>query len=281
MPPTASSRFRAAALVFAALCCSVFSAAGHGGFHEQIEQVTLRIAREPTAALHVRRGELYREHEDYENALADYRQAAELDPSMAVVDLYRGKALLASGRAGEAKSALDRFLLAKPDHAEGHLVRGHVLAALGETREVVIADFDRALALAEEPLPETFIERAALHRKAGDPQAALTGLDEGINRLGAILTLQSVAIEIELAEKRYDAALARLAPLADAAERKEGWHFQRGEILLAAGRPAEARQAFRDAQAALEALPPRLRALAPTIELEKEIRAATAKLGAD
>jgi tetratricopeptide (TPR) repeat protein len=275
------SRSGAQALVFfAAWCCAVLPAAGHGDLHEQIEQVTRRIATGPTAALHLRRGELYREHEEYEKALADYRTASELDPSLAEVELGRGKALLAAGRPGDARLALDRFLAAKPGHAAGLEVRGRALAAAGRTREA-IADFDQALARAEEPVPETFIERSMLQRAAGDSRAALEGLDEGIRRLGPILTLQSAAIEIELAEQRHDAALARVALLAGAAERKEGWHFQRGEILRAAGRPAEARQAFHEALTALEALPPRLRALAPTLELERKIRDAMANPGVD
>lgn len=273
IPP--SVRFGALALAFATWCCAVLPAAGHGDLHEQIDDVTRQIAREPTAALHWRRGELHREHEEYAEALADYQKAAELDPTLAEVELGRGKALLSVGRPGDARAALDRFLAAKPGHAAGLEFRGRALAALGKTREA-IADFDQALARAEEPVPETFIERSALHRAAGDSAAALKGLDEGIVRLGPILTLQTAAIEIELAEKRHDAALARVALLADAAERKEGWHFQRGTILRAAGRPAEARQAFSDALVALEKLPPRLRALAPTRELEQKIRSALA-----
>ncbi len=48
----------------------------------------------------------------------------------------------------------------------------------------------------------------------------------------------------------------------------------RAEILVKAGRGDEARQAYQDSLASIEALPPRLRALKATQELEKKIRTA-------
>jgi hypothetical protein len=47
---------------------------------------------------------------------------------------------------------------------------------------------------------------------------------------------------------------------------------RRGEILLQAQRPAEARRAFTEALKALKALPPARRFVPAMIELEKELR---------
>src|SRR2546426_2682773 len=69
----------------------------HGDLHEQIAITTKLIQREPhNAALYLKRGELHRAHGEWDAAMADYERAAELDPKLEVVDLARGKALLAA-----------------------------------------------------------------------------------------------------------------------------------------------------------------------------------------
>ena len=51
----------------------------------------------------------------------------------------------------------------------------------------------------------------ALAAESGDHlDEALRGLDEGIKRLGPIVTLELYAIDLELAHKRYDSALESL-----------------------------------------------------------------------
>jgi len=51
----------------------------------------------------------------------------------------------------------------------------------------------------------------ALAAEGGDHlDEALRGLDEGIKRLGPIVTLELYAIDLELAHKRYDSALESL-----------------------------------------------------------------------
>ena len=96
-------------------------------------------------------------------------------------------------------------------------------------------------------------------------------------RLGPIVALQLFAIEIELAGKRYDAALARLETLAAQSPRKEAWLAHRGDILEQAGRAPEARLAYEQALAAIESLPARHRTTGATAKLEAEIRAALAR----
>ena len=84
--------------------------------------------------------------------------------------------------------------------------------------------------------------------------------------------MQLTAIDLEVRQKRYDAALARIDTVAAATPRKETWLARKGEILRQAGRPAEAREAYRAALQALESLPPARRNVPATAALEKNIR---------
>lgn len=245
--------------VFVVLCVAftVEIARAHEGVDEHIVALTAKIKRDPkNASLYLQRGELYRVHRNWRRAAADYDRAERLQPSLIIVDLARGRMFFESGRFSQAKFVLDRFLRQRPADVEGLTTRARVLAKLAARTEAV-DDFTKAIALMQPPEPELYLERAEV--LAADTRTipeALRGLDEGIKRLGPLVTLQLAAIDIELRGKNYDAALTRLDLIAAQSERKETWLVRRGEILKAAGRNQEARDAFNAALVAIDSLPP-------------------------
>lgn len=232
-------------------------ARAHEGLHDQIVAVTAKIRRDPkNASLYLQRGELHRLHRDWARATADYDRAARLQPGLIIVDLARGKMLFETRKLQQAKLVLDRFLRRQPDHVEGFVTRARVLAKMG-ARVQAAQDFTQALTLAPAPEPELYLERAqVLAEDEQHIEDALRGLDEGIHRLGPIVTLQLLAIDLESRCKNYDAALARLDLIAAQSERKEMWLVRRAEILRNAGRIEEARATFKAALLAIESLPP-------------------------
>jgi tetratricopeptide (TPR) repeat protein len=250
-------------------------ARAHEGLHEQIVAITAKIKREPrNASLYLQRGELHRLHRDWTRAAADYDRAARLRPDLKIVDLARGKMLFESGSFRRARLTLDRFLTHQPGHYEGLITRARVLARI-ELRREAIEDFTRALANPAVPDPDLYIERAQV--TAGDEQLideALNGLEEGIKRLGPLVTLQLTAIDLELRRHNYEAALARLDAVTSQSERKETWLVRRGEILKLAGRQEEARLAFNAALVAIESLPPERRQSRAITTLQLRARSA-------
>jgi len=247
----------------------------HEGLHEQITAITAKIKRDPkNASLYLQRGELHRLHRDWAHAAADYDRAERLQPSLKIVDLARGKLFFESGKLRRAKATLDRFLGHQPGHYEGLITRARVRAKLG-ARADSAKDFTVALSLSSVPEPELYLERAKV--LAGDEQhinEALTGLDEGINKLGPLVTLQLAAIELELQRENYDDALARLDEITARSQRKEAWFVRRGEILKLAGRDDEARAAFNAALVAIESLSPAHRQSRSVTSLELRARSA-------
>ena len=260
--------------VFAIL--TMFPEPAHEGLDLQIARATKEIeARPDDAELYLQRGELHRLHEDWAAAKADYDRAEKLDPKMAGVDLARGRLWLSAGDAKEAKKCLDRFLAREPGSAPGLIERGRSLVRLGRRLEGV-EDYTRALAGADRHKPEWYLERAEALRAEGPTrlEEAVRGLDEGIRKLGPVVSLRLLAIDLDLESKRYDAALSRVEEIARQAERKDPWLVRRGEILRQAGRNPDAREAFLAALASIEALPPSRRAAKYTQELETKARAA-------
>jgi tetratricopeptide (TPR) repeat protein len=247
-------------------------ASAHGDLHDQIAAVTREIAAHPRdARLYVRRGELHRFHGETRAALADFDRALSLDPPSADAQLGRARALLAANRATDARHALAQFVQARPDDAEGHRTFARCLARLGRPRDAA-AEYSRAIALLPRPSPDVYVERARAFASAGDRTAAIRGLDEGLQRLGPIVSLEEEAIDFEVATKNWDGALARVDRVAARTPRPESWLARRGEILAAASRPGEARVAFENALTAIERLPPRLRETRAMRRLEARVR---------
>jgi tetratricopeptide (TPR) repeat protein len=249
--------------------------AAHGDLHDQIAAVTHQIHQDPTnATLFLKRGELYRVHREWEAALSDYAEVVRLDPNSRAIDFFLGRMLLESDRPVPACECLNRFLAKQPDHVEALIARARVLAKLGKA-SAAAKDFTRALAHLAEPKPEYYLERAdaVMSGSGRRVETALRGLDEGMKRLGPVLTLQLRAIDLELAGKHYKASLDRLEQILEQSQRKETWLARKGEILQRAGCEKEAGEAFTAALKAVESLPPQHRRTRAMTLLENRLRA--------
>ena len=245
---------------------------GHGALDERIKAINLEIARDTNnAQLFVQRAECHREHRDWTAASEDYDRAEKLDGSLTRLDFFRARLLSEQGLNSKARGLLDHYLGANTNDAEALVFRARLLSKLGEGQGAV-ADFSRAIELSSEPQPELFLERAELLTTAGRVTDALSGLDEGIKKLGAAVVLQTRALDLELAQTNYDGALVRVGKIVETSPRKESWLVRRGEILLQAGRGEESRKAFADALSAMDALPARLQSSAAMIELSDRVR---------
>jgi len=249
--------------------------AAHGPTHHAIEELSARIeAGGASANDFLRRGELHRVDRKWNAAARDYDRAAQLDPGLREVAVGRAALYLDRGWSDRAKAAIDRLLLDHPDYPEALRIRAMASVALGRPLEAA-QDLDRRIALAPLPTPDYYIERARLLAGCGEQllTRAVRGLDEGIARLGPIVSLEFCAIELEMRQGQFDSALKRLEDVAPQFDRKETLLERRGEILTAAGRVAEAREAFAAALAAIESGPSERRGSRAARELEARLRA--------
>lgn len=268
----------AAFILISALLFHPSSAQAHGDLHEQIAAMSKEIEKDPqNTELYLKRGELHRFHQDWNAALADLEHALQLDPELDAVYLYRGELWYDKGSPELARKDLDRFLGDHPDHERALIVRARALVALNHLSDAA-KDYSHALTL--HPNPDIYVERAkALASGTKEHQEeALKGLDEGIEKLGPLVTLELPAIDLELRQKRYDAALHRLDRVSAQSERKESWLARQGDILLEAGRIHEAEKAYSDAMSALQILPEARRNTRSVQELEHHIQEALKRI---
>jgi tetratricopeptide (TPR) repeat protein len=267
-------------LAMSASLAAPVSAFAHGDVHGQIVEITQQIEKSPTNTdLLIRRAELYRTHQDWDGAQADFDYAFALNPTLEVIDFARGRLFLEAGWYLSAKTSLDRFLLKQSNYVEALVVRARTFAKLQRPTDAA-ADYTHAIAVSSESRPELYFERAQVLAAAGSEHSkeAVRGLDEGIKKLGPLVTLELCALDIEVKEKQYDDALKRIEVVAAKSPRKETWLTRRGEILQQAGRNAEARDAFNAALQALETLPPARRNVPAMIDLQKHLREELEKL---
>ena len=250
----------------------------HADLLALIDLVTKQIDAAPqNAVLFWRRGELYRSHLDWLLAEKDYTRAAQLNPKLAAVELGRAKMFFESGHLDRSRIELDKYLAVQTNDVDGLVTRARVLVKLGQ-RKLAIADFSRTIERAPQPMTEYFIERAQAQVGEGENEAALQGLNEGVKRFGASMTLQLYAIDLELALKHFDEALSRLETISNQSERKEKWLARRGEILVLAERPDEAKKSFGAALDAIALLPPRLKQTPAMLDLKKGVSQALASI---
>lgn len=249
------------------------SACGHGDVHEQIAALTSQLARDPrNPALYLKRGELHRVHQDWDAAQADFDAAAALNPQLDSLDYLRGRLYHEAGWDLSAKVALDRYLVRHTNSVEALVIRARTFVKLDQPLAAA-EDYACALAAVPEPAPELYIERSRALAAAGAAHldAAVRCLDDGIRKLGPLVTLELFAIDLEVKRKNFDGALRRVDTVSGRLPRKETWLAKRGEILQQAGRTNEARSAFQSALAAIDALPAARRNVPAMIELRKRV----------
>ncbi len=272
--PTSRSSSPRHVLSLAAVLLS-FATAPSTRAHPEIEDALNRlnavIAAQPRVADHyVERGALYARHEEWVVAEANYLRAAELAPQHPRLPQLCGALALATGRAAEARAHLDTAFARDPKNPELLVLRARAKAALAD-RTGAVADLNAALALNIAAPPELYLERARLLSTA----EALPSLEEGLARLGPAITLEIAALALEESLGRIDSAVDRIDRLTEDSERKESWLKRRGDLLVRAGRIAEARTSYVSALAAIQALPDWLRASPDAQQLAAELKRLT------
>lgn len=253
---------------------------GHGGYDEEIRLTDRQIAAEPGNAGHwFHRAELHYLHGDWMHALLDLDKTHQLAPGKYPVGLVRGKALMAGGKLGMARSALDEYVQANPDSPDGFATRARVEIALGDHGQAV-ADFRKALSTTRNPEPDLFVEAADASIAGGCPETALEDLEKGVTCFGEIPSLVCRMIELEESLGRFDAALARVSRMEKSVQRPEPWMARRASILAKADRISESVAAWTGLRDHLLSLPASQRGSHAMSILLEQSRDALQALGA-
>jgi Flp pilus assembly protein TadD len=208
----------------------------------------------------------------WDAALAALNRAAALGADRDEVSGLRGRILLAAGRPEDAKRELDALIARRPDAPGPYHQRGMALVRLGRPAEAA-PDLEKAV----ETLPRVTPEDVLLWRDAllaaGKPTDALRALDRGMLRVGHVPSLELAAIDLDAALGRHAEAVERIDRLIAHNPSNPAWVARRGELLERSGAREQARAAYTQALAMIEAHPAARRSHR-TAALERRLRAA-------
>jgi len=184
----------------------------------QIEALTGQIEAEPeNAELLVKRGDLYRRHEDYAASAVDIANARKLAPDNVQIDFYEGRMLYESGDPAGAEGLMAQYLINNPRHVEAWLIRGDANTRLrlpGPASNY----YAMALLIGDKPSPEVY-RRNILSLTASGESTWVTArqlVDDGLQNFPAEVTLLGLGTDIALAVNRPKAATAYISVLPDA-----------------------------------------------------------------
>ncbi|MDD5140017.1 MAG: tetratricopeptide repeat protein [Verrucomicrobiales bacterium] len=254
-------------LAFAANCAIAFRTQAHGDLHERIAAITAQIlTNSSNPELWLQRADLHRQHGEFDAAQTDLDQAVRLKPGWANAALQQVRISFDRQNFPDAVRAAGDCLKLDPANADALVLRARSFVRLNEPSRA-IADYDAVLnrTNSARPLPDLFLERARAQAALGKFGDAVHGLDDAMRRLGDTPSFAVPAIEYERQRGAFEAALARLER-ADKFFDRESFLALRGEILLQAGRPADAENDFQTALARLEQFPAGRRAQSSALE---------------
>ena len=232
-------------------------ASAHGDLHWRIESLSEQLTADlGNIELWLKRGELYRQHGEWQSALADLAQANQLDPDNTKINFFIGRVLYQAGKPWQAILHLRRYLRSDPGHANALLYTARSLAAL-EMPEDASEMYRKAIAKAPVKTPDHYLEWSDAHfaNNVSRLDGAIAILDQGIALLGPIVSLVQRAIELERKTGDLGSAIRYLEMLPSDLASTPRWLTKRADLLWESQRIVKANHAYRQAMDAIDSLP--------------------------
>jgi tetratricopeptide (TPR) repeat protein len=232
-------------LIVVVLIAQILSHAGStladAAVAERIHTLSVQIEQSPAnQGLRLQRSLAYLENNQRELALADIRVAEAVGAPLEAAFTH-GVVLYQTGDFAAARPYFDRYLHAYPLDRATLEYRARLLRDTGEDR-LALADYETLISLSDSLDPGYYLATARL--MAGLPErgvaAALALLDARLSQHGPVTPLQRYAIELEKKRGNFQGAIERLAGLDQRLRATPQWQVEIAELLLLAGRPAEA-----------------------------------------
>ena len=221
-------------LFFAPLLCA------HEDVSERIHLLNESIAQDPrNSALYLQRGELHRELGHFNEALQDCSDALKMNAELIEASFCLGNVYLVQQKPEKALSEFDRFLAVNPENLPARLHKANALEQLHKYKEAVD---EYSSILQKKPSTEVYLMAAACLRTAYPKHKgkALQLIQDGIRKLGPIITLQQLAFDLAVELQQYDIALATVDSVLKVNPNHYAWMMKRADTFRMAGRTREA-----------------------------------------
>lgn len=231
----------------------------HPGFEARVKALSLRILEDPkNPGNYALRASEYSRHGDWRKADQDFEKAIDLGARLQILTEL-GLHHRRQGQAGKALAFFDERLT----RVEGDILtlreRARLYASLGQ-RERALTDYQQYFDLAGDRLTPrdilAIVDLMLTHNPASS-DTALALIDAGQFRLGATLTLQRRAVEIEKSQGQIEAAITRWQDSEPLARSSPAWRLELAKLYME-------KPDLKRAQEHLESLVVAVRRLKPT-----------------
>lgn len=268
-------------LVLLALC---LDALAHGTVGNRMADVNHALEHSPNdAKLYLERGRIHQEKKRWEEALADYERARQLDKDLHAAVYWTGMLWFERQEYRAAEQLLQKYA-GLSDSPQGHSALGELYMQTDKP-EISAQHYDKAIKLDTDPPPGLYLMRARALMQA-QPVASsaaylngiVAGIGEGIARHGELATYLELLIELYDRNGDYRRALDTVARLPESLRQAPAWQLSKAGLLIKAGDRKSAVTAYHDAIAAVERLPEHRRNVKANADVRQEAQVALERL---
>lgn len=243
----------------------------HEDIELQIESLNQELSVDTNNGEHyLKRAELHRIHQDWRAALEDYDRAEQFGVASDILNFYKGRMYFEAGEEESALALLNKAIAAMPSHVPSLVERSKLSI---HPKYSAVSDLDRAIQLSSNPSPDLFLNRANLiiANDANDIEKMISGLEQGVARLGPLVSLIEFGVNQSEVFGRWETAQKLIEDLPAILRQSPKWLFKEGQIQEKLTNKDVAQQLYKNALQKIKELPPSRANSAANIELKSLI----------
>jgi tetratricopeptide (TPR) repeat protein len=210
---------------------------GHPDLDLQIEEISRQILQTPSNVdLYLKRGDLFRRHNDWLNSAQDFSKVRELEPDQAQIDWYEGRLEVNAGRWAEGDKLLSRFLESNEKHSSAYHTRGWARWQLGRP-QVAAHDYASAIFNSKRPAPALYRSLVITQFASGGDLLAQSRatVDAGLQKFPGEVSLLGLGVDLALADENPDQAARYLGTLSPGLLKLPQWTFRQAVLSCLQG----------------------------------------------
>lgn len=254
---------------------------GHGDLEKRIIAKTKAIAQTPNnATLYLERGFLYYQHEEWDNALADYLQAKALGFQEKILHYRMAETYLELYLFKSGLICTQQYLTQDSVDVKIHKLRGELFQK-SRAYDKAITSFEYVIKHSIDLTPENYVTLAEVYLAKGPAyrEAVLEVIERGLNQLGKhVYVLQEQKLNYLKKFKLVKKAIEQYDVIIHQNNRKEGWYYRKANYLYQQKKCKPAKTYAEKAKQAFESLNPHQQKTKAMIQLLADIHTLLQKL---
>jgi tetratricopeptide (TPR) repeat protein len=239
---------------------STLFVAAHGDLTKRINIKTSEIKLNPNnPELYFDRGFLYQQHEEYDKAVSDYLKAEDLGFNDKLLDFRKAETYYKWGKYKLALTASSAYLVKDNIDVKINKLHAQILFELKH--------FDKAfehykffIDTVEDPRPEDYIEFSLISiANYNDYNKAIEILENGIQKLGNVISLQLEKLEYYKKSNQVEKAIEQYNQFILNNKRNEFWYYKKANYLFENNQIAQCKIALEQSKVSISILKDRIK----------------------